>query len=151
MYTVISTGDRTSNHNAEPKLYHWATWSTSNTSDTKSTSCGCWFDLQWRRSQYTQLKSSGFRVSHVVFAGFSGHGNSIYMIPLLKKDDVHLLFVLEYSSMTCLEALYQTFTTVNGSRMWLQSTDLWLIGPEVHRLQLCSATRPLQLSHIIAY
>ena len=58
-----------------------------------------WFDLQWERSWYTLLMKPNmvetavqwFRMSRAIFAGFSGHGNSIYKtIPLLKKENVHL-------------------------------------------------------------
>ena len=48
--------------------------------------CGCWFNLQWGKSCYTRLIRPNkvetavqcFHMSHTVFAGFSGHGNSIY-------------------------------------------------------------------------
>ena len=55
---------------------------------------GHWFDFQRGRLLYTLLMRPNkvktavqlFHMLHVVLAGFSGHGNSIYnIIPLLKN------------------------------------------------------------------
>ena len=73
-------------------------WSTSHTSNAKLISYG---NLQWGKSWYMPLirpnkvkTAVQCSIHHVqVFARFLDHGNSIYnIIPLLKKENVHLFF-----------------------------------------------------------
>ena len=95
LYTMIEPA--TTECRAETLLLSYQ--STSHTSDTKSTSHGncsasggdhsihCWWDLI--RSK--QLSSVSVCRTQV-FAGFSGQCNSIHnIIPLLKKENVHLI------------------------------------------------------------
>ena len=134
-YQYILWSPPLENQTAEPKLYHWTT-------GLYRTVCGCWFDLQWWRSQYALLMRPN-KVKTAVKCSIC-HMEVLARVHCLRSMDDVLLLTYTYIYIYChpqtdcfiLSELFSVARHAGRSKLGSKPVQLYIrlsFGPVGHQ------------------